>query len=155
MKKSVILAVGVFAMCFMLSACGDQQDKNTQESAAPSQQQTVEMSQSPSTEEPENNDISADGFQQFKEGLGGAGYTYETVTMAADLIGAERGEKYKFDFGKVELYRFADGAEPLATGEVVLDGFGALPIYVNGNYGAIIDVTENEDAIKEIFNSLK
>lgn len=151
MKRATALAISVVAISLTMSACGSNQDL-----PAPTQQQAVEVSQTPqpiptvTTEQ-----ISGDGFEQFKSGLDDAGYSYETVTMAAELIGAERGEKYKFDFGQVELYRFADGAEPLTAGEVILEGFGAIPISVSGNYGAIIDVTENEADIHAIFEALE
>lgn len=96
---------------------------------------------------------SSDVFESFKNALENEGYDFEVVQMAADLVGAERGEKYKFDFGSVELYRFADGAEALSSGEVTLEGFGAFPIEVNGNYGLLASLDENEAEIIALFEA--
>lgn len=97
---------------------------------------------------------SADLFEEYKFVLTNSGYAFEAVEMAADLVGAERGEKYIFDFGTVELYCFADGAETLTSGEIILDGFGAFPIEVSGNYGVIFSLEENEAAIRSLFFGL-
>lgn len=141
---SMILATVAVAT---LSACGAGVANNAITVTPTQPAQQVEATWTPES--------AADGFAQFKAGLDGAGYSYEVVPLGADLVGAERGEKYKFDFGKVELYRFAEGSEALTSGEIVLEGFGAFPIEVNGQYGAIIDVTTHKNAMEDIFSALK
>ncbi len=78
--------------------------------------------------------------------------------MGAEFVGASSGEKYKFDFGTVELYRFDEGSDTLSKavedGGLTLEGFGVFPCHFNGSLAAIIDVTENEDALLDLFNSL-
>lgn len=97
-------------------------------------------------------------FEEFNALLDDAGYSYETVTMGAELVGAKAGEKYKFDFGSFELYQYEDGSETLAQavqdGGVTLEGFGVMPCVFNGNLVAFVNLTENEDAILSLFNSL-
>lgn len=152
MRKKLAALILTVVTVSALSACGaDGANNNAGNVPSPGASPTVQQVEQ-SAEVPE---ATADAFEAFKSALDDAGYTYEVVPMAADLVGAERGEKYKFDFGSAELYRFADGADALASGEVTLEGFGAFPIEVNGNYGLILSVTENEDAIKAIFSALK
>lgn len=105
-----------------------------------------------------NPDTVVTPFDKFKSALDNAGYSYETVAMAADLVGAQSGTKYKFDFGTVELYQFEEGSDILksavANGGLSLPGFGVFPCHFKGNLALIVDVNENEDAILNLFNSL-
>lgn len=169
MKKALALAMALTLMLFTAGCTATEDTVENKESSTPSPSVSVSSapsqtpdvsasntpSQTPDASAPIEQQTDADGFEQFKAALDEAGYSYETTQMAAEMVGAEVGEKFTFDFGKVELYRFADGAEPLTTGEIVLEGFGAFSISVNGNYGAIIDVTENEAEITAIFDGLK
>ena len=145
MKKQIATLALTAALALTVSACGAASD-DVGESTPPAVQET----QPAETEAA----AAADMFEAFPAALDDAGYTYETTMMGAELIGAERGEKYTFEFGSVELYRFPEGAEALTTGEVTLEGFGAFPIEVNGNYGLVVSLDENADAIVNIFKSL-
>lgn len=149
MKRKMTSLILAMLTAVTLTACGNEPAENSSGATTPPSSQTTEQQ---NTTTP---DAAADAFEQFKAALDDAGYTYEVVPMAAELVGAERGEKYKFDFGSVELYRFAAGADPLTSGEVTLEGFGAFPIEVNGDYGLLVSLDENEDAIKAIFDELK
>lgn len=176
MKK---LFVTIVALSLMLVGCGEASDstnsqpstseasvESTSESSADESEISVSVEE-PESSTPENSELeesdapkesdaeATDGFELFKSALDEKGFTYETTVMAADLVGAERGEKYTLEFGTVELYRFADNAEPLSTGEVTLEGFGTFPITISGNYGAIINVTDHADEITIIFKELQ
>lgn len=171
MAKRILTALACAALCLSLTACGNNdtgagssstasvaqtesvstpESRAAPESAAPEASETGESDASEESEA-----AAADGFEQFKAALDEKGYTYETTAMAAEMVGAERGEKYTLDFGTIELYRFADGAEPLNTGEVTLEGFGAFPITVSGNYGAIVNVTDHADEMTTILKGLQ
>ena len=171
MKKRILIALTCAALCLPVAACGNNDTGAGSSSPAPTAQtesvqapesQAAPESTAPAKSEPEESvaleeseTAAADGFEQFKAALDEKGYTYETTAMAAEMVGAERGEKYTLDFGTVELYRFADGAEPLSTGEVTLEGFGAFPITVSGNYGAIVNVTGHADEMTAILEGLQ
>lgn len=152
MRKRTKLATAILATIVVatLSACST---GGTNNSRIETSEATTQFTQQ--VEATKGLGHAADGFSQFKDALDNAGYPYEVVQMGAELVGAERGEKYKFDFGTVELYRFSSGADALTNGEIALEGFGSFPIEVSGQYGAIISVTANEDEIKEMFADLK
>lgn len=149
MKKLLALSIALFLVLFATGCSEGENSASSSDSVNSTPQQTSNVSA------PIDQAEESDGFEQIKAAFDKAEYSYETTQMAAELVGAEKGEKYTFDFGKVELYLFSDGAEPLTSGEVILEGFGSFPISVNGNYGVIIDVTENESEITAIFNELK
>lgn len=163
MKKKLSAIILATAMVATLSACGTAETEGTEPATQPETQQveqqetqeTQESQAAKETQEQQETEAAAtDAFDQFKDALDDAGYTYEVTQMAAEMVGAERGEKYTFDFGSVEMYRFPDGADALTSGEVTLEGFGAFPVEVNGNYGLVVSLTENEDAIMAIFEAL-
>lgn len=149
MKRKISIMILAAMAVASLSACGADTPSNSTTPSDPPAQQTEQQEQPQETAE-----VAQDAFEQFKAALDAEGYTYKVTTMGAELVGAERGEKYTFDFGSVELYRFPEGAEALTTGEVTLEGFGNFPIEVNGNYGLVVSLDENEDAIKAIFAGL-
>lgn len=156
MKKLSILLVVVMVMSLFLTACGEKAPEPTQQVNTGDVTQNVVNSPDP-TEEVTPAETSTP-FDTFKGELSKSGFTYETVTMGAELVGAVKGEKYKFDFGSVELYEFEDGSEALSAAKenvgLTLEGFGTFPCEFNGNLAMLIDVTENEDTIKDIFNGL-
>lgn len=146
MKNKLSAIIIASALAVSLAACGNGASSSTPAaSSIPQSEQAAESTAA---------SVETNAFDQFKAALDNAGYTYETTVVAADMVGAERGERYTFDFGSVELYRFADGAEALSTGEIMLEGFGAFPIEVNGNYGLVVSLDENADAITSIFAAL-
>lgn len=168
MKKLIAL---LFALCMLLTACSSPKEPadtsnvsttdTTQEAVQSDAAQDAE--DTPAGEEDTADDPAAQAtaspFETFQAALDEAGYTYEVVTMGAELVGAAAGEKYKFDFGTVELYQFDEGSAALeqavADGGLTLEGIGVLPCEFNGNLAALINVTENSDTILNIFQSLQ
>lgn len=151
MKKKVVFVAVVALLAFSMQSCGTENNSNSNNTAEP----TSSVAQVQKNEVNSQQTEESDGFEKFESALDDAGYAYEVTVTAAEMVGAERGQRYTFDFGTVELYRFPEGSEALEKGEVELEGFGAFPIEVNDIYGAIIDVTENEEEITEMFNALK
>lgn len=141
MKRMIVVALSLL----LLTACG-------QADPAPADNSGTDA---PSVSAPEE---TGTPFDRFEAGLNDAGYTYETVPMAAELVGAHMGVKYKFDFGTVELYQFEDGSDALAKatqdGGLTLEGFGVVRCELNGDLAAVVSVTENEDALLSLFNGL-
>ena len=117
MKMKKFLVSASVLLCFSLSACGSTTSgqpassaPSPSESPAPS---AVQQSAAPSPSADPSVE-STTPFEQFRSSLDDAGYTYEVTTMAAELVGASSGEKYKFDFGTVELYQFDEDSDALA-----------------------------------------
>lgn len=141
MKRMIVIVLSLL----LLTACG-------QADPAPAANPD---SDAPSVSTPEE---TGTPFDRFEAGLDDAGYTYETVSMAAELVGAHMGVKYKFDFGTVELYQFEDGSDALTKavqdGGLTLEGFGVVRCELNGTLAAIVSVTENEDTLLSLFNGL-
>lgn len=149
MKKGLTLGLAL-ALSLSLAACGG--NTGSQPSAQPTA--ATQESIAPSAE-PTPNETP---FEKFSSELDSLGYQYQTTTMAAELVGAKTGQKYTFDFGKIEIYQFEEGSEALEQaindGGVYLEGFGVFPCVFNGTLAAIVDVTENEDQIIDLFNGL-
>lgn len=143
MKKTTALALSLLLL--LLTACS--------QTAAPVSSDTPNQTDIPPVQE----EVSTP-FDHFEASLDDAGYTYETVTMAAELVGAHIGVKYKFDFGTVELYQFEDDSDALAQatkdGGLTLEGFGVVRCDFNGSLAAIFDVTENGDTLHALFEAL-
>lgn len=143
-------------MMLLLCSCGDGSSSGKEETNTPDLQSSLELSvqDTPSASFGEKKTI----FEEFETSLSNAAYEYENVTMAAELVGAKVGVKYKFNFGTVELYQFEDGSkdlqEAIADGGLHMEGFGVFPCHFNGNLALLIDVTENEDSLLEMFNAL-
>ena len=143
MKKTTVLALSLLLL--LLTACG--------QTAAPASSDTPNQADVPPVQE-----VAGTPFDRFEASLDDAGYAYETVTMAAELVGARIGVKYKFDFGTVELYQFEDDSDALAQatkdGGLMLEGFGVVRCDFNGSLAAIFDVTENGDTLHTLFEAL-
>lgn len=141
MKRMIVVLLSLL----LLTACG-------QTDPAPVDKSGTDT---PSVSAPEE---TGTPFDRFEAGLNDAGYTYETVPMAAELVGAHMGVKYKFDFGTVELYQFEDGSDALVKatqdGGLTLEGFGVVRCELNGDLAAVVSVTENEDTLLSLFNGL-
>lgn len=158
MKKAFVSVLLLSLLA--LSACGSPSQPAQSDVPASSPPATVPdvSTPAPSSPAPAATAPSANPFDAFKAALDDAGYSYEVVTMGAELVGASRGEKYKFDFGTVELYQFDDDSDVLSKaiedGGLTLEGFGVFPCEFNGSLAAIIDVTENADTLLGLFNSL-
>lgn len=149
MKKKLMLGLAL-ALSLSLAACGG--DTVGQQSSQPS---TASPESAVPASEPVQNETP---FDKFTSGLDSLGYQYETTTMAAELVGGKVGQKYTFDFGEIEIYQFDEGSDALtqalSDGGLYLEGFGVFPCIFNGNLAAIVDLSENEDQIVELFNGL-
>lgn len=98
-------------------------------------------------------------FEQFEKGLKDNNLTYEKVIMAADMVGAVEGYKYKFESGKAEVYRFDKDSKALKDASenksLRLEGFGSFPAEINGNFVLLVDDRINNDSIMKIFKEIK
>ncbi len=156
MKKTLAFILALM-LAFALAGCGGETGNTP--SASPTESSQAEPTPSPEapevTPEPQQD---ATPFEKFSDGLDKLGYKYESTVMGAELVGAKSGQKYTFDFGKIEIYQFEDGSEALekavSDGGVTLEGFGVFPCEFNGNLAAIVELSENEEAILNLFNSL-
>lgn len=96
-------------------------------------------------------------FEQFEAGLQGKDISYEKVAMAADLVGAKEGVKYKIGEGSVELYVFDETSEAYKTANtkqaLSMEGFGEFSAKVAN--GKALLVSGLDSAVYEvIFDSL-
>ncbi len=98
-------------------------------------------------------------FEQFEKGLEDEGLEYEKVTMAAEMLGAIEGYKYKFESDKAELYRFDKDSDTIKDAaenkSLYMEGFGSFPVEVNGNLALIVEDDENSEVISKIFNAIE
>lgn len=158
MKKAFIPVL--LLSLFVLSACGGPSQPAQSDAPASIPPVTAPDVSAPAPSSPASSasEPSGNPFDTFKAALDDSGYSYEVITMGAELVGASRGEKYKFDFGTIELYQFDDNSDALSKavedGGLTLEGFGVFPCEFNGSLAAIIDVSENADSLLDLFNSL-
>lgn len=158
MKKAFIVVL--LLALLTLSACGGPSQPAQSGVSASSPPATTPYVSTPAPSSPATavTKPASNPFDTFKAALDDAGFSYEVVTMGAELVGASKGEKYKFDFGTIELYQFDDDSDALskavAEDGLTLEGFGVFPCEFNGSLAAIIDVSENADALLDLFNSL-
>lgn len=143
--KRILSSFVVLILALTLSACGGTDKGN------------IPASTPISTIEPTVQNL--DQFVIFETALTDSGYIFEKVDMAAEMLGAESGAKYKFDFGTVELYMYDKDSDAyqaaLSSGKVTLEGIGDFEATINNGMAIIIDVSSNEEAILELFNNLK
>lgn len=96
-------------------------------------------------------------FDTIKKAYEDNGYTIsEETEMAASMIGAKSGIKYKTDKGSLEFYEFDKTSDAYKKAEsegiITLEGFGDFEIVVNNGF-AIMKTEYNEEAVK-LFQSL-
>lgn len=101
-----------------------------------------------------------DKFDQFKSALTEAGYEFEEVTMAANLVGATKGVKYKFaDGSSVELYQFDTTSEAYKKAEtnkeLAIEGIGTIAVEVKDGFALYTAKATDASLVLKIFNSLK
>lgn len=118
--------------------------------------QTVTLSDSSSTSTLDPGLSTKNKFEQMEEQLAKMGIQYEEIAMAANLIGAVEGKKYKTAEGNIELYRFEGAAlEKVTTDKrVTLGGFGDIPVVLNGDFAMIITLSSKKDTVTEAFSKL-
>ena len=154
MKRKIVSSLILLGMVLFITSCGKEAPSNSSTSV----DNRSNQEQSSSSVTTEENEARETPFERFEAALDNAKYSYESVPMAAELVGAKMGMKYKFDFGQLEIYQFEDDSEALskAIGDkgLTLEGFGIFPCKFNGNLALLIDVTENEDDLLSIFDDL-
>lgn len=96
-------------------------------------------------------------FDTIKKAYEDNGYTIsEETEMAASMIGAKSGIKYKTDKGSLEFYEFDKTSDAYKKAEsegiITLEGFGDFEIVVNNGF-AIMKTEYNEEAVN-LFQSL-
>lgn len=96
-------------------------------------------------------------FNTIKKAFEDDGYTIsEETEMAASMIGAKNGIKYKTDKGSLEFYEFDKTSEAYKKAEtdgiITLEGFGDFEIVVNNGF-AMMKTEYNEEAVK-LFQAL-
>lgn len=150
------------ALVLALAACGSQQEPAAQQ-ATPTQTEQTRESPAPAeatptpaaTEEPAA--PAGTIFEQYEAALEAQGISFEKVQMAAEIVGAAEGAKYKIDGGAVELYCFDVDGEAYKTAEdkqaLTMQGFGDFPATVENGMALIVSDLESEPYL-EIFRSL-
>ena len=145
--KKVLLALLV--ACVVIGMVGCSPGDNETLNKAPEQS----VSETPRETTPTPPIVEKNVFVQIEEKLQRSGIKFEKVTMAAEMVGAEAGVKFKTDTGKIEIYRFAKDSEALSQAlknqEVAVEGFGALPAEVFGQYAMISDMSGEEKTVVE------
>lgn len=153
MKRAAAYLLACVVLCAAMAGCGSQQEQEeTQQQGAVSSEQG-EQEQMPS-EVPES---VGTVFEQYEAGLEGEGISYERVQMAAEIVGATEGVKYKIGDGAVELYLFDEAdeayAQVLEKQSLTMEGFGAFPATVENGMAIIVSDLEEETYL-DIFHSI-
>lgn len=158
MKKKTFMLVLALTAMLCLTSCGGNSESGKGSADNQSNANQNQVSSQPEPTPDSQDSESKTPFETFEESLDNSGYSYEKTVMAAEMVGAKAGIKYTFDFGKVELYEFEENSDELSdavsNGGLTLEGFGVFPCEFNGNLAALIEVTENQEALLSLFNSL-
>ena len=98
-------------------------------------------------------------FEQVEDGLTDAGIKFEKTVMAAEMVGAVEGQKYKLSTGNVEVYRFEKDSDALkdakSSGTLTLKDYGSFEAEINGNYAFLNETTGDEyEKVAEIISKL-
>lgn len=153
MKRAAAYLLTCVVLCAVMTGCGSQQEQEeTQQQGTVSSEQG-EQEQMPS-EVPES---VGTVFEQYEAGLEGEGISYERVQMAAEIVGATEGVKYKIGEGAVELYLFDKAGEEYAAAEekqaLTMEGFGDFPATVENGMALVVSDLESGPYL-EIFHTL-
>lgn len=171
MKKKLIIPL--IAVSILCTACGSSTESINEETAsAPSEITTEDISAAAeSLQETIQNEIdnivssyapqevtqSLDSLCQYFENSGLV--SGERIEMAADMVGAVSGVKYKDC--NVEIYQYDTDSQKykdlVSTGSVTLEGFNVevTPSAIHNEYVLICDEAPNKDEIISAFNSLE
>ncbi len=153
MKRAAALLLACAALCAAMTGCGSQQEQEDK------QEQNVTSSAQEGPEQTPSGEPESAGtvFEQYEAGLEAQGISFEKVQMAAEIVSAAEGMKYKIGDGAVELYLFDEGAEAYVAAEekqaLTLEGFGDFPATVENGMALVVSDLEG-DAYLEIFRSL-
>lgn len=153
MKRAAAYLLACVALCAAMTGCGSQQEQEEtqQQGAISSEQEEQEQMQS---EVPES---AGTIFEQYEAGLEAQGISFEKVQMAAEIVGAAEGAKYKIGDGAVELYLFDEAEDAYAQAfekqSLTMEGFGAFPATVENGMAIIISDLE-EEAYLDIYHSI-
>ncbi len=153
MKRAAASLLACVALCAVLAGCGSQQEPETTPPQQSTSSEPTEQVTTPSGESEDPGTV----FEQYEAGLEAQGIAFEKVQMAAEIVGAAEGAKYKIGDGAVELYLFDEEAEAYTAAEekqaLTLEGFGDFPATVKNGMALMVSDLE-EDAYLEIFRSL-
>lgn len=137
MKKILVMLIAVVLVFALFGCAGVTTPADTTQSTTEVQQETV--------------------FDQFEKELVKANINYEKVTMAADLVGAAQGVKYKIDNGAVELYLFDEASDAYKSAEakqaISLDGFGDMRAKVDNGMALLVSDLDAK-TYEDIFESI-
>lgn len=149
--KRLILILSILTVLLFVGGCGKKEDLQENK-------KTNDVNEN--IENPQINTMTA--FEQFESNLASKNIAYEKVIIAAEMVGAAEGYKYKMPDGKVELYRFEKDSDALKSvrenKSITLEGFGSFPVSINDEnkeIAILIDTENNNETILEIFNSIK
>ena len=166
MKKIVYIMVCVAALMLALAACGaneaqvaasQTQTEQQKESPAPAETAPTPAETPEQAQQPEPEQTAGTVFEQYEAALDKQGISFEKVQMAAEIVGAAEGAKYKIDGGAVELYLFDTESEAYKTAAekqaLTMQGFGDFPATVEKGMALVVSDLESEPYL-EIFHSL-
>lgn len=153
MKRAAALLLTYTALCAALTGCGSQQEQEDK------QEQNVTSSVQEGPEQTPSGEPESAGtvFEQYEAGLEAQGISFEKVQMAAEIVGAAEGAKYKIGEGAVELYLFDKAGEAYAAAEekqaLTMEGLGDFPAKVENGMALVVSDLES-DPYLEIFHTL-
>lgn len=153
MKKFLATVMVLVLSIAMLCACNN--TPASTEKPSESASSTVPNKESASSTLPSSESATKPTvFQQFEAALTEKNLTFEKVTMAAELIGAEQGVKYKLQDENVEIYRFDTSSDAYLEAEktqsLKMEGFGAFEATVVNGYAINSDNLELINIFKDI-----
>lgn len=152
-KRAAASLLACAVLCAAMTGCGSQQEQ------AEVQQQGAASSAQAEPEPTPNEVPESTGtvFEQYEAGLDAQGISYEKVQMAAEIVGADQGMKYKIGDGAVELYIFDESGEAYAKAfekqALTMEGFGDFQATVENGMAVIVSDLEAETYL-DIFRSI-
>jgi len=177
-NKNFSVLILLFIICLNLSSCTSSNNSESISENTDTQVQNEETTQPPfiiegggiiggdadfdfnqATEEYVEDDPI---YLQIKDGLNNLGMNYAEIPVTADLIGAEKAVRYKFDDDTlIEIYKFDENSDAFKkvkeNKEITIEGAGSAPVdEVSENLALYIEGDiKNKDEIIKLFKSLK
>lgn len=170
MKKNIIF---ILAAAALLTACGSSESSSKAETksttaateiisesvsetettttaATTTEETTTTTAEETTTEATEAPAVVPASTEEYVKAIGEKIEITDTLTMAADMIGAVEGTSFKFNGNKFEIYKYNEGdpkLEAAASGSMTyeIEGFGEFTsqTVVNGEY---VMLFQNEDS---------